>query len=87
MYTVVIWIIQIFKLLQVGLKPAGGIKTVEDLLQWKMLVNEEFGNTLYENGLFRIGASGVLDSVVKTFSERFKHIKSIDWNLLNEKQY
>lgn len=56
----------------VGLKPAGGIKTVEDLLHWKMLVHEEFGDMLFENGLFRIGASGVLDSVVKTLRETFK---------------
>lgn len=64
----------------VGLKPAGGIKTVEDMLQWKMLVTEEFGNMLFENGLFRIGASGVLDSVVKTLCEKFGIVKSVDGN-------
>lgn len=64
----------------VGLKPAGGIKTVEDMLHWRMLVNEEFGNVLFKNGLFRIGASGVLDSVVKTLCETFRLVKSADGN-------
>jgi deoxyribose-phosphate aldolase len=50
---------------QIGLKPAGGIKTSEDTVQWITLINEELGNEWLTKDLFRIGASSVLDDIIK----------------------
>jgi len=49
----------------VGFKPAGGIKTSADALQWLVLVKEELGNQWLNKHLFRIGASSLLDDIVK----------------------
>ncbi|XP_058804963.1 deoxyribose-phosphate aldolase [Phymastichus coffea] len=51
---------------KVGLKPAGGIKTSEDTLQWMKLIEKELGNEWLSKDLFRIGASSVLDNIIKT---------------------
>lgn len=48
---------------KVGLKPAGGIKTALDILEWMTLVNKELGDSWLDKKLFRIGASSVLDSI------------------------
>lgn len=48
----------------VGLKPAGGIKTAQDALEWLVLVREELGTEWLTPRRFRIGASSVLDSIV-----------------------
>ncbi|KAJ8679992.1 hypothetical protein QAD02_015779 [Eretmocerus hayati] len=51
---------------KIGLKPAGGIKTSEDTIEWMTLVSEELGNEWLTDDLFRIGASSVLDDIVKS---------------------
>lgn len=50
---------------KIGLKPAGGIKTAEDALRWVKLVETELGEEWVTKDLFRIGASSLLDDVVK----------------------
>ena len=65
-----IYLFELFKnhieYLQVGLKPAGGIKSAQDVLQWITLIKEELGDDWLTKDLFRIGASSVLDNIVKT---------------------
>lgn len=48
---------------QVGFKPAGGIKTAQDALEWMVLVKEEMGDEWLSNVYFRIGASSLLDNI------------------------
>jgi deoxyribose-phosphate aldolase len=47
----------------VGFKPAGGIRTAKQSLEWLSLMKEELGNCWLEPRLFRIGASGMLADV------------------------
>jgi deoxyribose-phosphate aldolase len=47
----------------VGFKPAGGIRTAKQSLEWLALMKEELGNAWLEPHLFRIGASGMLTDV------------------------
>jgi deoxyribose-phosphate aldolase len=49
----------------VGLKPAGGIATVGQALEWVRLAAVELGTPWLEPGLFRIGASSLLDAVLE----------------------
>jgi deoxyribose-phosphate aldolase len=49
----------------VGLKPAGGIRTSDDAIDWLVLVKEELGNEWLNPHLFRIGASGLLGDIEK----------------------
>jgi len=51
--------------IQVGLKPAGGIRTSEDAINWLILVKEELGQDWLHPHLFRIGASGLLSDMEK----------------------
>lgn len=48
---------------KVGLKPAGGIKTAQDALEWMELVRSELGEEWLTKDLFRIGASSLLDNI------------------------
>nr|ACO14664.1 deoxyribose-phosphate aldolase [Caligus clemensi] len=50
----------------VGFKPAGGIRTSSDAINWLILMKEELGNDWLSNNLFRIGASGLLTDIEKT---------------------
>ena len=47
----------------VGFKPAGGIRTSKDALQWMILMKEELGDEYLKPHLFRIGASGLLNDI------------------------
>src|SRR5205807_6056499 len=44
----------------VGFKPAGGIRTAKQSLEWLALMKEELGQSWLEPHLFRSGASGAL---------------------------
>lgn len=50
---------------KIGLKPAGGVKTVDDTIQWLILIKETLGNAYLQPELFRFGASGLLDDIEK----------------------
>jgi len=47
----------------VGFKPAGGIRTAKQSLDWLALMKEELGNSWLEPHLFRFGASGMLGDI------------------------
>lgn len=51
--------------IKVGLKPAGGIRTVEQALLWLQLLKEELGGDWENKHYFRIGASALLDDVIQ----------------------
>ena len=48
---------------KVGFKPAGGIRTAKQALEWQILMNEELGREWLEPELFRYGASGLLTDI------------------------
>ena len=47
----------------VGFKPAGGIRTAKQSLEWLALMKEELGNSWLSAELFRFGASGMLADI------------------------
>ena len=47
----------------VGFKPAGGIRTAKQSLEWLALMKEELGDAWLKPHLFRIGASGMLADI------------------------
>ena len=47
----------------VGFKPAGGIRTAKQSLDWLSLMKEELGNAWMRADLFRFGASGLLADI------------------------
>lgn len=63
---VMIWAIQEFmrKTGQiVGLKPAGGVRTVREAIAWMILVKKTLGKQWLQPSHFRFGASGLLDDI------------------------
>ena len=44
----------------VGFKPAGGIRTAKQSLEWLSLMKEELGDSWLQAELFRFGASSML---------------------------
>jgi deoxyribose-phosphate aldolase len=48
---------------RVGFKPAGGIRTAKQSLDWLILMKEELGDAWLRPGLFRFGASGLLTDI------------------------
>ncbi|CAH0401276.1 unnamed protein product [Chilo suppressalis] len=56
---------------KVGLKPAGGIKTPQDAVNWLVLVHTELGAEWLTPKLFRIGASSLLD-VIENFLTKYE---------------
>ena len=47
----------------VGFKPAGGIRTAKQSLEWLALMKEELGDSWLNAELFRFGASGMLADI------------------------
>jgi deoxyribose-phosphate aldolase len=47
----------------IGFKPAGGLRTAKDALAWLILMREELGVPWMQPDLFRIGASGLLTDI------------------------
>jgi deoxyribose-phosphate aldolase len=47
----------------VGYKPAGGIKTAKQSLDWLSLMKDELGRAWLEPSLFRVGASSMLGDI------------------------
>jgi deoxyribose-phosphate aldolase len=48
---------------QVGFKPAGGIRTAKQSLEWLIMMKEELGNDWLRPNLFRFGASSLLADI------------------------
>jgi deoxyribose-phosphate aldolase len=53
---------------RVGFKPAGGIRTARQALEWLVLVREELGEEWARPETFRIGASGLLTDIERQLS-------------------
>ena len=47
----------------VGFKPAGGIRSAKESLEWLIMMKEELGLEWMEPNLFRFGASGLLTDI------------------------
>jgi deoxyribose-phosphate aldolase len=47
----------------VGFKPAGGIRTAKQSMEWLSMMKEELGNSWLQADLFRFGASGMLADI------------------------
>lgn len=48
---------------KIGFKPAGGLRTAKDAMNWLFLMKEELGRRWLEPDLFRIGASSLLADI------------------------
>ncbi len=48
---------------KIGFKPAGGLRTAKDALNWQILMKEELGRRWLEPDLFRLGASSMLADI------------------------
>jgi deoxyribose-phosphate aldolase len=48
---------------EIGFKPAGGLRAAKDALAWLILMREELGVAWMQPDLFRIGASGLLTDI------------------------
>jgi deoxyribose-phosphate aldolase len=48
---------------KVGFKPAGGIRSAKQSLDWLMLMKEELGDEWMQPNLFRIGASALVNDI------------------------
>lgn len=53
---------------KVGFKPAGGISTAKDALNWLILIKEELGDEWLTPQLFRFGASSLLGDIERQLS-------------------
>ncbi|MFV0385242.1 deoxyribose-phosphate aldolase [Paracoccus sp. (in: a-proteobacteria)] len=53
---------------RVGFKPAGGLRTAKDALNWQVLMREELGRDWLSPDLFRIGASSLLGDIERQIS-------------------
>jgi deoxyribose-phosphate aldolase len=53
---------------KVGFKPAGGIRTAKESLDWLILMKEELGNDWLNKSLFRLGASSLLSDIERQIS-------------------
>lgn len=53
---------------KIGLKPAGGVRTVDDAVKWMIMIKRTLGAEWLQPSLFRFGASGLLDDIEKQFS-------------------
>ncbi len=53
---------------KVGFKPAGGIRTAKDALNWLVLMKEELGNDWLAPERFRFGASSLLTDIERQLS-------------------
>lgn len=73
-YIMMLAIVDYFNLtgVRIGFKPAGGIRTYKDALEWLTLVKMLLGPEWLSNKLFRFGASGLLDDVEKRIQKLTK---------------
>jgi deoxyribose-phosphate aldolase len=66
---------------RVGFKPAGGIRTAKQSLDWLILMKEELGDEWLRPELFRFGASALLGDIERQlehyltgqYSASFRH--------------
>lgn len=71
---VMIWAIQDFEQRtgrKIGLKPAGGVRSVKDAIAWLSLIKNTLGDEWIRPELFRFGASGLVDNIEKHLEDQF----------------
>lgn len=71
---VMIWAIQDFRERTgrfIGLKPAGGVRSVKDAIAWLSLIKNTLGDEWVKPELFRFGASGLVDNIEKHLEGQF----------------
>jgi len=56
--------------IRIGMKPAGGIKTANVAISYLVLVKETLGNEWLTPDMFRLGASSVLNDLLKQIQEQ-----------------
>lgn len=61
---------------KIGLKPAGGVRTLADAIAWLKLLKNTLGDEWIQKDLFRFGASGLLDDIEKKISDYVKNAES-----------
>lgn len=55
--------------IKVGIKPAGGIRKTDEAIKFLVLAYNLLGNNWMNSTYFRIGASSLLDDLVKTYKD------------------
>jgi deoxyribose-phosphate aldolase len=63
----------------VGFKPAGGIRTAKQSLEWLSLMKEELGTAWMKAELFRLGASSLLSDIERQLEHRTTGRYSADY--------
>jgi deoxyribose-phosphate aldolase len=56
--------------IKIGMKPAGGIRTAKDAINYLVLLNETLGEEWLTPNLFRLGASSVLNDLLKQLQKQ-----------------
>lgn len=64
---------------KVGYKPAGGIRTAKQAIEWMMLIKEELGNEWLSPTLFRFGASGLLTDIERQLTHHVTGSYSVNY--------
>lgn len=65
---------------KIGFKPAGGVRTVREAIEWMMLIKSTLGEEWLQPSLFRFGASGLLDDIERKVKSTFNELNKIKWN-------
>lgn len=65
----------------VGLKPAGGIRTAKQALHYLVMVQETLGREWLAPGLFRLGASSLLDDLMRQILRAAKGAYAAGWDV------
>ncbi len=55
--------------IQIGFKPAGGMKTIDDALTYYTIVKEVLGNEWVNNKMFRLGTSSLANLIYKELTK------------------
>ena len=63
----------------VGFKPAGGIRTAKQSIEWLALMKEELGPSFMRAEMFRLGASGLLNDIERQLEHHVTGRYSADY--------
>ena len=63
----------------VGFKPAGGIRTAKQSIEWLALMKEELGPSWLRAEMFRFGASGLLNDIERQLEHHVTGRYSADY--------
>lgn len=63
--------LEVFSGEKVGFKVAGGIRSTVEALGYQAMVEEILGAEWLEPNLFRIGASSLLDDIIKELDKKY----------------